>query len=150
MDAFDLKILSILAADGRVTNEAISERIGLSASQCYRRRLKLEQTGAIQGYRAIIDPQTIGLSVGAYLHLGIVSQSKHDRQKFAAFITSQPTVLSCHAVTGDADYILRVNAKDLPDLNRFLLLLLAHGNDRMHVRSLVILSTLKDDLTSME
>ena len=79
------------------------------------------------------------------MQLTLVSQSKHQRMEFSAFVARQPAVLSCHAVTGDADYILRVQVTDLSALNEFLTSLLAKGPDRMHVRSLVVLDTIKLD-----
>lgn len=143
MDDFDRALLLAVSEDGSITNEALAERVALSASQCYRRRLRLERDGTIQGYRAIINPKVLGLSVGAFVHLTLVSQSKHQRLEFSSFVAHQPAVLSCHAVTGDADYILLVQVADLSALNDFLTSLLAKGPDRMHVRSLVVLDTVK-------
>jgi DNA-binding Lrp family transcriptional regulator len=144
VDAVDRKLLASLAASGSLTNAALAAKVGLSESQTYRRRLRLEQAGAIRGYRAIVDPDALGLRVGAFVHLSMVSQSQHERQAFAAYLATQASVLSCHAVTGDADYILRVRTTDLAGLNDFVNGLLAHGRDRMHVRSLVVLETIKD------
>jgi DNA-binding Lrp family transcriptional regulator len=144
IDAFDRRLLAALAAKGDMTNQQLAAKVGLSESQCYRRRLRLEQEGAIQGYRAIIDPKALGLAVGAFVHLSMVSQSKHQRHGFAACMAALPGVLSCHAVTGDADYIMRVRAADLSGLNELVNLLLSHGEDRMHIRSLVVLETIKD------
>ena len=144
IDAADRKLLAALAQRGNLTNHQLAERIGLSESQCYRRRLRLEQAGAIQGYRAIVDAKALGLFVGAYVHLSMVSQSTHQRKEFATHLKTHPNVVSCHAVTGDADYILRVRTADLTELNDFVLALLANGKDRLHVRSLVVLETIKD------
>ena len=144
MDAFDRTLLLALRSDSAMSNEALADRVGLSASQCYRRRLRLEKSGHIRGYRAVVDPRNIGFTVGAFIHVGIVGQSTHQRKKLAAFLAGQPGFLSCHAVTGDADYIMRVEASDLSGLNELLTLLLAQGSDRMHVKSLVVLDTIKD------
>ena len=144
MDAFDKTILLTLRTDSALSNDVLADRVGLSASQCYRRRLRLEQSGHIRGYRAVIDPKIVGLSVGAFIHISIVGQSLHQRRKFTAYLAGQSGVLSCHAVTGDADYIMRVEAADLSGLNDLLTALLRHGGDRMHVKSLVVLDTVKD------
>ena len=143
MDDFDRALLNAVSQDGRISTDALSERLRLSASQCYRRRLRLERDGTIQGYRAVIDPKALGLDVGAFVHLNLVSQSKHQRRECSNYVAGQPAILSCHAVTGDADYILRVQVADLAALNEFLTSLLARGADRMHVRSLVVLDTVK-------
>jgi DNA-binding Lrp family transcriptional regulator len=144
IDEFDRKLLAALAAKGDITNQQLATRVGLSESQCYRRRQRLEEQGAIRGYRAVIDYSAFGMVIGAYVHLSMVSQSTHQRKEFAAFVKAQPGVLSCHAVTGDADYILHVRTKDLSELNKFVNALLAHGKDRLHTRSLVILETIID------
>lgn len=143
MDNFDRALLLAVSIEGNMSSEALAERVGLSASQCYRRRLRLERSGAIQGYRAIIDPKLLGVTVSAFVHLSIVSQSKHQRREFTNYVAGQLRVVSCHAVTGDADYVMHVQVADLADLNDFLTSLLARGNDRMHVRSLVVLDTIK-------
>jgi DNA-binding Lrp family transcriptional regulator len=144
LDGFDRKLLAALATKGDLTNQELAAKVGLSESQCYRRRLRLEQIGAIRGYRAIIDPLALGLTVGAFVKMSMVSQSKHQRREFAACMASLPSVLSCHAVTGDADYIMRVRAADLSGLNDLVNGLLAHGEDRMHLQSAVVLDTIKD------
>jgi DNA-binding Lrp family transcriptional regulator len=144
VDAFDRKILATLASEGALTNHGLAERVGLSESQCYRRRLRLEQSGAIRGYRAVVDPAVLGFTVMGFVQLNMVSQSTTQREELAIFLRSQIRVLSCHAVTGDSDFILRVQAADLSDLNVFINSLLALGKTRMNVRSIVVLETIKD------
>jgi DNA-binding Lrp family transcriptional regulator len=144
IDGFDRKLLAALSVKGDLTNQELAAKVGLSESQCYRRRLRLEQCGAIKGYRAVIDPKALGLGVSAFVKLSMVTQSKHQRHEFAACMADRPSVLSCHAVTGDADYIMHVRAADLSDLNDLVNGLLSHGEDRMHVQSAVVLDTIKD------
>jgi DNA-binding Lrp family transcriptional regulator len=144
LDAFDRKLLMALATDGTLTNQALAAKVGLSESQCYRRRMRLEQSGVIRGYRASVDPHALGFTVGAYVQLSLTSQSNDQIDKFANFLESLPGVQSCHAVTGNADYILRVRAADLAGLNDFVNSLLAHGKSRFHVESRVILATIKE------
>ena len=144
VDGFDQKILKALIADGSLSNHQLAERVGLSESQCYRRRLRLEQSGQIQGYRAVVDPKTLGLSVSAFVHLSLVSQTTHQRRDFATYISMQSEILSCHVVTGDADYILRVRTANLAEFNEFVNRLLANGRSRLHVRSSVVLEALKE------
>ncbi|MEJ0049076.1 MAG: Lrp/AsnC family transcriptional regulator [Rhodospirillales bacterium] len=143
IDGFDHKLLTALAADGSLTNQALAARVGLSESQCYRRRLRLEQSGAIQGYRAVVAPRALGQTVGAFVLLSLINQSSDQGERFANFLESLPNVQSCHAVTGDADFILQVRATDLAGLNDFLNRLLAHGKSRFRVESRVILATIK-------
>jgi len=143
IDAFDRKLLTALAADGRLSNQALAARVGLSESQCYRRRLRLEQCGAIQGYRAIVAPLALGHPVGAYILLKLTNQLSSEDERLAEFLETLPNVQSCHALTGEADYILHVQAADLAELNDFVNLLLVHGKSRFRVESRVILSTIK-------
>ncbi len=143
LDGFDHKLLMALAV-GDLTNSQLAARVGLSESQCYRRRARLEEAGAIQGYRARIDPRALGLNVSAYVHLNMASQSKHQRRAFATYINRYENVLSCRAVTGDTDYVLYVVVHDLSGLNELVNKILAYTGDRMSVRSLVVLETIKE------
>ena len=71
LDAFDWRLLEALQQDASLTNGALAEKIGLSASQVSRRRQRLEQEGVVRGYRALIDPEAIGLSVTVFIHVAL-------------------------------------------------------------------------------
>ena len=107
LDRYDRRILEVLQADGRLPNQELAERIGLSPSPCLRRVRALEEAGVITGYRALVDARKLGLSLMALLH---ISMDKHTPERFANFekkIAARPEVLECLLITGqEADYQL--------------------------------------------
>jgi len=107
-DRYDRQILEILQSDGRINNQDLADRIGLSPSPCLRRVRALEESGLIVGYRALLDARKLGLSLMALVH---ISMDQHTPERFANFeasISILPEVLECLLITGqDADYQLR-------------------------------------------
>lgn len=122
MDDYDLKILRILQTEGRISNQDLANRIGLSPSPCLRRMNTLEESGLITGYRAMIDAKKLGLSLMALIH---ISMDKHTPERFDNFeakIAAIPEVLECLLITGqDADYQLKVLVKDMDNYQDLLL-----------------------------
>ena len=143
IDKIDRKLLAALAADSGLTSQVLAEKTGLSPSQCYRRKARLEQSGAILRYHAEIDPSALGLAVGALVHISIDSHTTDELQRFRRFINSNASIQSCYAVTGESDYVAHVQTSDLNALNDFVLSILEHGKSRYHVQSQVILQTIK-------
>ena len=119
LDRFDRRILDELQHSGRISNQELAERIGLSPSPCLRRVRALEESGMITGYRAQIDARKLGLSLMALLH---ISMDRHTPERFTNFedtIASLPQVMECLLITGqEADYQLKVVVKDM-DLSRY-------------------------------
>ncbi|GHA96000.1 Lrp/AsnC family transcriptional regulator [Modicisalibacter luteus] len=122
LDRYDRRILDILQHDGRLSNQELAERIGLSPSPCLRRVRALEQSGLITGYRAIVDSKRLGYSLMALLH---ISMDRHTPERFANFekkVAALPQVLECLLITGqEADYQLKVVVKDMDDYQDLLL-----------------------------
>ncbi|MGE8263966.1 MAG: Lrp/AsnC family transcriptional regulator [Stenotrophomonas sp.] len=113
MDITDQRILAELQKDGRLTVTDLAERIGLSVSPCHRRVRALEQSGAIRGYRAELDPAALGLKFSA---LVFVTLRDGDRQAVDAFehaVADVPQVLQAQRLFGDPDYLLHVITRDL-------------------------------------
>lgn len=114
LDRYDRRILEVLQLEGRVSNQELAERIGLSQSPCLRRVRALEESGLITGYRAIVDAKKLGLSLLALIH---ISMDRHTPERFANFdatISALPEVLECLLITGqDADYQLKVIVSDM-------------------------------------
>jgi DNA-binding Lrp family transcriptional regulator len=113
MDAIDRRILVELQADGRLTVTDLAVRIGLSLSPTHRRLRALEQSGAIRGYRAIVDPGAVGLTFEA---LVFVTMKQEDRETLLGFekaIAAIPNVLQAQRLFGDPDYLIRVRTTDL-------------------------------------
>src|ERR1035437_9341238 len=122
LDKFDQHILEVLQQDGRINNQDLAERIGLSPSPCLRRVRALEESGLIQGYRALLDAKKLGLTLMALIH---ISMDVHTPERFANFenaVTALPEVLECLLITGqDADYQLKVAVRDMDHYQSLLL-----------------------------
>ncbi len=122
LDRYDKKILEILQAEGRIHNQDIADRIGLSASPCLRRVRALEESGLILGYRAMLDARKLGLTLMALIHISMDVHTPERFDHFEAAVAVLPEVLECLLITGqDADYQLKVAVRDM-DHYQFLLL----------------------------
>lgn len=120
LDIFDRRILDALQTDGRMTNSDLAEKIGLSPSPCLRRVRQLESKGMISGYVALVDPQTIGLSVSAFVRVRLDQQDDRHLRTFETAISEFPEVMECYLMSGDADYQLRVVVGSLNAFEDFL------------------------------
>lgn len=109
----DLRILSELQDDGRLTNQALAERVGLSTSPCWRRVHGLEESGVISGYRAELDRQKLGLGVLAFVRVKIDSHSEAEAEEFSRSVARLREVVACWSIAGDADFLLQVVSPDL-------------------------------------
>ena len=114
IDAINEKILQELSRDSAQSNLALAERVGLSPSACLRRVQELERSGVIKGYRAILDPAKLGLGFVAYVTVGLGSHTKAAQEAFERAVARAPQVRECHNITGTEEYLLRVEAADLP------------------------------------
>jgi DNA-binding Lrp family transcriptional regulator len=144
MDSFDRKLLAELLKDGARTNHEISESIGLSTSQVSRRRQALVEAGVIRGYEARLDAAALGLGVIAYIHATMATHSAGNARRFADLVRRLPEVLEAHALTGSADYILKVVVPDLKALARLINEELLPDASVERVRSEIVLDTLKE------
>lgn len=122
LDRFDKHILEVLQQDGRINNQDLADRIGLSPSPCLRRVRALEESGLIVGYRALLDAKKLGLALFALVH---IAMDKHTPERFANFeakVSTLPEVLECLLITGqDADYQLKVAVRDMDHYQSLLL-----------------------------
>jgi len=122
LDRFDRLILEHLQRDGRLANQELADKIGLSPSPCLRRVRALEQRGLITGYRAIVDAKKLGFSLMALVHIAL---DRHTPERFANFeakVRVLPEVLECLLIAGeDADYLLKVVVRDMDGYQGLLL-----------------------------
>ena len=122
LDRYDKKILEVLQVEGRIHNQDLADRIGLSASPCLRRVRALEESGLILGYRAMLDARKLGLTLMALIHISMDVHTPERFDHFEAAVAVLPEVLECLLITGqDADYQLKVAVRDM-DHYQFLLL----------------------------
>lgn len=122
IDRYDRQILHILQKEGRVSNQDLAEKIGLSQSPCLRRVRTLEENGLILGYHAIVDARKLGLTLMALIHISLDKHTSERFDKFETEIKNMPQVLGCLLITGqDADYQLKVVVKDMEAYQNLLL-----------------------------
>jgi DNA-binding Lrp family transcriptional regulator len=144
LDGFDLRLLGALQANGALTNQELAGMVGLSASQISRRRGALEQAGVISGYAAQLSPAKLGIGVAAYVNVTLATHSPDNSRKFGELIARTPEIMAAHAVTGSADYLLKVAVRTLADLSSLLNDVLLPHPSVERVRSEIVLETLKD------
>ena len=118
MDAIDRKILTELQQDGRLSLTDLADRVQLSMSPTHRRLRALEQSGAIAGYRAVIDPQVVGLGFSALVFVTMQQANTATVPAFDAAVAEIPEVIQALRLFGDPDYLLRVAVPDLPAYQR--------------------------------
>ena len=122
LDRYDRRILQQLQKDGRMNNNELAERIGLSPSPCLRRVRALEESGLISGYHARLDSAKLDLSLMALIHISMDNHTPERLTNFETKIGALPEVLECLLITGqDADYQLKVVIKDMEAFQRLLL-----------------------------
>lgn len=118
LDKLDIAILEALQGDGRLPNAALAERVGLSQSACSRRLDILEKSGVIRGYHARLSNAALGYRTTVIVHISLSGQFEKSLAEFESAIRRCPNVLSCHLMSGEYDYILRIAVKDLQDYER--------------------------------
>lgn len=118
LDSIDLAILGELQADGRISNAALAEKVGLSPSACSRRLDNLEKSGTIRGYHARLSNKALGHTMTVIVHISLSGQFQKTLREFEDAIKRCPNVLVCYLMSGEYDYILRVAARDLADYER--------------------------------
>ena len=118
LDQTDLKILRALSRDGRISNIALAEQVGLSPSACLRRVQALERVGIIKGYRAVLDPVALGHGFVSYVSVGLNAHTTEAQATFEAAVAAAPEVVECHNITGTVEYLLRVEVADLAAYKR--------------------------------
>ena len=119
MDEVDRSILAVLERDGRISNAELAARIGLSPSPCLRRVRRLEQSGAIRGYRALVDPGAVGRGLRVFAGVRLIRHARADVVAFERAVVRLPEVVHTHHVTGNYDYLLQVEVADLPAYEAF-------------------------------
>lgn len=113
MDATDRKILTELQLDGRLTITELAARVQLSVSPCHRRLRDLERSGAIRGYRAVVDPVSLGLTFEALVFITLRWEDRETVVAFEEALAGIPQVVQAERLFGDPDYLLRVTTTDL-------------------------------------
>lgn len=144
-DEIGARILRELSRDGRISNQELAERVGLSPSACLRRVQEMERRGVIRGYRARLDPEQTGRGFLVYVTVGLAEHTKAAQDGFESAMRTAPEVVEVHNITGVFEYLLRVETADLAAYKRF-------HTDRLgtvpHVRSItsyIVMGSPKDE-----
>src|SRR6202048_1796806 len=144
VDAFDLKILSALQDDGRLTNQQLADAVALSSSQCSRRRMRREEDGVISGYHADRASEALGFNVIAFIHITLATHSPDNAKRFRALVNRVDDIQEAYSLTGDADYVLKAVLRDLKSLSDIVNNVLMPHQSVAHVRSSIVLDRLKE------
>jgi Lrp/AsnC family leucine-responsive transcriptional regulator len=121
LDRVDRRLLEILQREGRLSNAALAERVHLSPSPCLRRVKALEEDGVIEGYRAVLGRESVGLGLTVFVEIKVEGHSDRLAEEIEAAVTAMPEVVACHIVSGAADFLLEVVVPDLRSYERLLL-----------------------------
>lgn len=120
LDAFDRAILQVMGQDGRISITELSKRIGLSKSPTQARLRRLEQLGAIQGYRALLDPIKLGLDHIAFVEVKLTQTREAALAAFNSAVAKIPEIEQAHLIAGNFDYLLKVRTANMRDYRRVL------------------------------
>jgi DNA-binding Lrp family transcriptional regulator len=122
----------------------LSERVNLSPSQCSRRRQRLEEEGLIRGYRAVLDRDRLGFPLVNIISVTLATHNRDNARRFAELLARLPEVLEAHALTGEMDYFVKVVTPNLKSLADFVNDVLLPHESVQHVKTSIVLQTLKE------
>ena len=145
-DEFDIRILQEMKRDGRISIQALSEDIGLSATPIARRLKRLEDAGIIKGYTALIDEAALGFEVSVFVSVKLDRQIDHGLSAFEAEIAQFPEVVDCWLMTGNRDYMMRVVTRNLIEFENFLVGRLTKISCVAEIESSIPLRRVKSDI----
>lgn len=140
IDNTDRKILSLLQSNARMSNAELADKVNLSPTPCLRRLRKLEGSGLIRHYTAMLDQKQLGFTVSAYVFVNLEKNTKDNGRTFETAIGLLPEVLECSVVAGRHDYVLKVVARSLEDYDRFMKESLAEVTPIADLESMIILN----------
>jgi DNA-binding Lrp family transcriptional regulator len=139
LDSIDLRILSELQTDGRITNVELSRRAKITAPPCLRRMRALEKAGYIKGYHADLDSKSLGYEVTSFVFVGLSSQNDADLKKFEEQARQWPQVRECYMLSGEVDFLLKCVAKDLSAFQSFITDTLTAAKNVASVKSSLVI-----------
>jgi len=143
LDDFDVKILTLLQDNGRLTNQELSEIVALSPSQCSRRRINLEQQQLILGYHARVSPKALKQEIMAMVEVKLSSHEDENSSKFHLFVNNEKTIIDAYKTTGDADYSLKMVVESLSSLDD-LISRLFKTKLISHIKTSIVLDRMKE------
>ena len=143
LDAASVKILAELQKNGRISSNELAEKIGMSASPCWRRQKDLEDHGYIVRYTALLDRRKLGLSVVCLLHVSLLRHAEGVVEQFEETMRLRPEVVECYETTGSSDYMVKVIVADMDAYHDFLHNVLVKLGGVSQVNTSVVLREVK-------
>jgi Lrp/AsnC family transcriptional regulator, leucine-responsive regulatory protein len=143
LDNIDIKILNILQQDGRISNLDLSNKVGLSPAPTLERVKKLERSGIIKNYQAILDNYKLGLGTETFMQISLGYNKQNAIDNFMDQIGKIDEIIECYQVTGSCDFILRILVKDVQAYEMLVRERLSHIPEITHMQTMLILSTVK-------
>lgn len=144
LDRTDRRIVDALQRDGRLPNNELAAKVSLSPSPCLRRVRSLEEAGVIKRYVALVDPVKVGLEMLAYVSVKLEKKGQMPAEEFAGAVNTWPEVTECYSMTGEMDYLLRVQVRDLDHFSRFVMTKLLKQPYVVDVKSSFALERVKE------
>lgn len=145
LDKTDIKILNILQKHGRITNSELAKRIEMSPPPTLERVKKLEKSGVIKKYVALVDQKTIGIETCSFVAVTISRHVKEAVEEFIKAVEEVDEVMECHHITGDADFLLKIAVKNIPAYEDLVLHKLTDLPHIQNIKTMVVLSTFKNE-----
>ncbi|MET3660972.1 Lrp/AsnC family transcriptional regulator [Aquamicrobium ahrensii] len=146
LDSIDWKILRELQRDGRMTNVELSQRVGISAPPCLRRVRRLEESGIIRGYRALLHASSLGMEVVAFCLVGLKHQAEVELKAFAERTRNWPIVREAWMVSGESDFLLHCVTSDIGAFQSFVIEDLTSTPNVDTVRTALTIRKVKDEV----
>ncbi len=145
LDSIDMRILSELQDNGRITNVELSRRAKITAPPCLRRMRALEKAGYIQGYHADLDAKALGFEVTGFVFVGLASQNDADLKHFEERVRAWPQVRECHMLSGEVDFLLKCVATDLSAFQTFITETLTAEKNVASVKTALVIHATKNE-----
>ncbi len=120
LDDVDVAVVRLLQADGRMSNAEIARRVGLSAPATHARVKRLEESGVIRGYAAVLDRETVGFDMVCFINVSLQLHQFEAVERFKELVQEMPEVLECHHITGEFDYLLKAVFRNRGELQQFV------------------------------
>lgn len=146
LDRFSLAILAELLRDSRQTLQQIADRVGLSASPCWKRIKEMEASGVIRGYTAVIDPEKVGLGLRVIVEAHLGQHSEQNVRQFEKAVATSAPIVHCYSTTGESDYLMDVLMPDIKQYEQFLHETLFKLPGVTKLRSAIVLKELKSEM----
>lgn len=146
LDQIDFKILQILQERGRITNAQLASEVGLSPAPTLERVRKLENSGLIQSFHALVNAEKLGLNIIVFIEVKLNYHSHFKIEQFIDTIAAIEEIVEAYHITGDGDFLLKMYAHSIADYQKFIVDILSKIDGVGHIQSKVVLSTVKKDM----